>query len=115
MSHRVVVMVGTRPEVIKMAPVIRELERRTQTFEPVLVTTAQHRQLLDQALACFELTTRADLDLMTNAQTLAAFTGRAIPAVADLFDRLAPDAVLIHGDTTTAFTSALAAFYRKLL
>src|SRR5688572_2013720 len=112
MPHKVVVMVGTRPEVIKMAPVVRELGRRSENFEPVLVTTAQHRQLLDQALACFGLTPRADLDLMTHAQTLPALTGRAVPAVAELFDRLAPDAVLIHGDTTTAFTSALAAFYQ---
>jgi UDP-N-acetylglucosamine 2-epimerase (non-hydrolysing) len=114
MSHKVVVMVGTRPEVIKMAPVIRELRTR-DVFEPLLVTTAQHRQLLDQALACFDLRTCADLDLMTHDQRLPELTSRAIPAIHDLFDRFSPDAVLIHGDTTTAFTTALAGFYKGLL
>ena len=67
MPHKIVVMVGTRPEVIKMAPVVRELERRRGMFEPLLVTTAQHRDLLDQTLASFELDTTADLALMTTA------------------------------------------------
>ena len=115
MSHKIVVMVGTRPEVIKMAPVVRELRRRSDTFEPLLVTTAQHRELLDQTLAAFGLATCADLDLMTRDQRLPDLTGRAIPAVYDLFDQLAPDGVLIHGDTTTAFTTALAGFYKGLL
>jgi UDP-N-acetylglucosamine 2-epimerase (non-hydrolysing) len=115
MPYRIVVMVGTRPEVIKMAPVVRELERRSGTFEPLLVTTAQHRDLLDQTLASFALETRADLALMTFDQRLPTFTGRAVPAVAELLDELAPDAVLIHGDTTTAFATALAAFYKGLL
>ena len=115
MSYKIVVMVGTRPEVIKMAPVVRELERRRGMFEPLLVTTAQHRDLLDQTLASFELDTTADLALMTRDQRLPTFTGRAVPAVAALLDELAPDAVLIHGDTTTAFATALAAFYKQLL
>jgi UDP-N-acetylglucosamine 2-epimerase (non-hydrolysing) len=115
MAYKIVVMVGTRPEVIKMAPVVRELERRSGTFEPLLVTTAQHRDLLDQTLASFALDTCADLALMTRDQRLPAFTGRAVPAVADLLGELAPDAVLIHGDTTTAFATALAAFYKGLL
>src|SRR6266568_7038652 len=111
MPYKTVVMVGTRPEVIKMAPVVRELERRGGTFEPVLITTAQHRDLLDQALASFGLDPCADLALMTRDQQLPALTGRAVPAVAELLEELAPDAVLIHGDTTTAFATALAAFY----
>jgi UDP-N-acetylglucosamine 2-epimerase (non-hydrolysing) len=115
MPYKIVVMVGTRPEVIKMAPVVRELERRSGTFQPLLVTTAQHRDLLDQTLASFALETRADLALMTFDQRLPTFTGRAVPAVAELLDQLAPDAVLIHGDTTTAFATALAAFYNGLL
>jgi UDP-N-acetylglucosamine 2-epimerase (non-hydrolysing) len=108
-------MVGTRPEVIKMAPVVRELERRSGVFEPLLVTTAQHRELLDQTLASFRLETRSDLALMTPDQRLPTFTGRAVPAVAELLDELAPEAVLIHGDTTSAFATALAAFYKGLL
>lgn len=115
MPYKIVVMVGTRPEVIKMAPVVRELERRNGAFEPLLVTTAQHRDLLDQALASFDLSTCADLALMTRDQQLPAFTGRAVPAIANLLGELAPDAVLIHGDTTTAFATALAAFYNGLV
>jgi UDP-N-acetylglucosamine 2-epimerase (non-hydrolysing) len=114
MSHRIAVMVGTRPEVIKMAPVVRELRRRSE-FEPLLVTTAQHRELLDQALGAFGLETCADLDLMTRDQRLPDLTGRAIPAVYDLFDRLSPDGVLIHGDTTTAFTTAHADIDSRIL
>src|SRR5919201_6010920 len=115
MPYKVVVMVGTRPEVIKMAPVTRELARRPAVFQPLLVTTAQHRELLDQALLAFSLRTHTDLALMTHDQPLPAFTARAVAGVADLLDAIAPDAVLIHGDTTTAFATALAAFYNGLL
>ena len=98
-----------------MAPVTRELARRPAVFQPLLVTTAQHRELLDQALLAFSLRTHTDLALMTHDQPLPVFTARAVAGVADLLDAIAPDAVLIHGDTTTAFATALAAFYNGLL
>jgi len=112
MSRRkVTTIVGTRPEVIKMAPVIREIERHEAIFSHTLVTTAQHRQMLDQVLEVFSLTPDIDLGLMQNDQGLGDFASRSVGALSRLFAELDPDAVLIQGDTTTAMTAALAGFY----
>ncbi len=114
MPDRVVTFVGTRPEVVKMAPVIRALRARPHRFEQVVVTTGQHRELLDQALAAFEIEPDADLGLMEPDHRLDDFAARALVAVGALLDELRPDLVLVQGDTTTVMAASLAAFYRGL-
>lgn len=111
---RIVTIAGTRPEVIKLAPVVHELERRDDKFEHLLVTTAQHREMLDQVLAVFRLKPSIDLGLMHRNQSLASFASRSLVALNDLFARLDPDTILVQGDTTTTMTAALAAFYLRV-
>ncbi len=106
----VALIVGTRPEAIKLAPVYFALRDSAQ-LRPVLVATAQHRQMLDQALGAFGLQADHDLDLMRAGQTLPELTGRVVTAVCGWLDRHHPDVVLVQGDTTTVLGSALAAFY----
>jgi UDP-N-acetylglucosamine 2-epimerase len=112
---RIVTIVGTRPEAIKLAPVVLEIQRRSDHFEQNLVATAQHRRLLDQVLEAFGLTPDIDLDLMEQDQALAGFASKSLRALSDLFEELRPDAVLVQGDTTTVMTAALAAFYCGIL
>jgi len=113
-SRRVVcLVVGTRPEVIKMAPVYKALQR-SERLQPLLLSTGQHRQMLDQALADFELKPDCDLELMQPAQSLSALTSRAIARVAGFLEESQPDAILVQGDTTTVLASAIAAFYRGI-
>ncbi|MEK6302787.1 MAG: UDP-N-acetylglucosamine 2-epimerase (non-hydrolyzing) [Acidobacteriota bacterium] len=109
--HRIVTVVGTRPEVIKMAPVIREIESRRELFKHTLVATAQHREMLDQALETFALKPDIDLGLMQHDQGLAEFASSSLTAVSKILRELEPDVLLIQGDTTTVMTAALAAFY----
>jgi UDP-N-acetylglucosamine 2-epimerase (non-hydrolysing) len=111
MAKRVAVVVGTRPEAIKMAPVYLALARRPQEFDAVLVSSGQHREMLDEALRAFDLVPHVDVGLMRPNQTLAELTGRAITGLHDTFAGLSLDAVLVHGDTTTTLAAALAAFY----
>jgi UDP-N-acetylglucosamine 2-epimerase (non-hydrolysing) len=108
--NKIFSIVGTRPEVIKMAPVIRALGEDGR-FESLIVTTAQHRQMLDQVLSVFGIEPDVDLGLMQHDQSLAGFASRSLLALSDLFDREKPDFVLVQGDTTTVMTAALAAFY----
>jgi UDP-N-acetylglucosamine 2-epimerase (non-hydrolysing) len=108
---KIVTIVGTRPEVIKMAPVVRELDRRKSEFEHLLVTTSQHREMLFPALAMFELKPDVDLELMQENQALASFASRSLSALSNLFAQLSPHMILVQGDTTTVMTAALAAFY----
>lgn len=108
---RIVTIVGTRPEVIKMAPVVREIERRKSEFDHHLVTTSQHRQMLLTALAMFGMKPDIDLELMQENQTLGSFASRSLAALSNLFAELRPDLILVQGDTTTVMTAALAAFY----
>lgn len=110
--HRITTIVGTRPEVIKMAPVIREIERHRDSFDHTLVTTAQHREMLDQALEAFELKPDIDLGLMQDNQELSEFASRALPVVSKVLSEIQPHVLLIQGDTTTVMTAALAAFYQ---
>lgn len=109
----VVAIMGTRPEAIKLAPVLRELHN-SATVAPLLVATAQHRDLLDQVLRHFDLAPDVDLDLMQPGQTLADLTARAITALTAALRELAPAMVIVQGDTTTAMTGALAAFYQDI-
>jgi UDP-N-acetylglucosamine 2-epimerase (non-hydrolysing) len=110
---RIVCVVGTRPEAIKMAPVISAL-RESDWAECVVVATAQHRGLLDQTLDRFGIVPQVDLDLMTEGQTLAELTGRIIPALSAAIADLQPQAILSQGDTATVFCAALAAYYAAI-
>jgi UDP-N-acetylglucosamine 2-epimerase (non-hydrolysing) len=112
-NRLVVCVVGTRPEAVKMAPIIPAL-KRVSGVEVRLVTTGQHRGLLDQALADFGLAADIDLDLMRPSQTLADLTSRALTGLTDVFAELAPSLVLAQGDTTTVLASALAAYYQQI-
>ncbi|HET9835694.1 MAG TPA: UDP-N-acetylglucosamine 2-epimerase (non-hydrolyzing) [Rhodanobacteraceae bacterium] len=110
---RILCVVGTRPEAIKMAPVIQAL-RREHWVQVTVLATAQHRDLLDQVLDIFEIVPDADLDVMRANQDLPALTARLIPALDRKFVELNPHAVLAQGDTTTVMTAALVAFYRRI-
>lgn len=109
-SIRVVSVFGTRPEAIKMAPVLQEMSRN-QVFESLLCVTAQHRSMLDQVLSLFQLEPDWDLDLMLPGQDLANLTARVLSGVHGVLAKARPDLVLVHGDTTTTLAAALAAFY----
>jgi len=113
MTRRVLVVFGTRPEAIKMAPVVAELAAR-DGFEPIVAVTAQHREMLDQVLQLFDITPDYDLDIMQAGQTLADITLRSLSGLMPLMDRTNPHAVLVQGDTTTTFAASLAAFYHKV-
>jgi UDP-N-acetylglucosamine 2-epimerase (non-hydrolysing) len=110
---KLLAVIGTRPEAIKMAPVVLAA-RATPGLACALCATAQHRDLLDQVLAVFGLTPDEDLNLMTPGQTLAALTARAVEGLDAVFARLRPDLVLVQGDTTTVLSAALAAFYQRI-
>ena len=110
--RRILAVVGTRPEVIKMAPVVHELRARNGQFHLTVATTAQHREMLDQVLDVFRITPDVDLDLMQYDQSLHEFASRALAALSRLMIELKPDTVLVQGDTTTVMTAALAAFYQ---
>lgn len=111
--RRVMAIFGTRPEAIKLAPVIAELERSPQ-LEPVVVVTGQHREMLAQVLDLFAIVPDHDLGLCRPCQTLTSVTTRALAGLEPLLERERPDAVLVQGDTTTTFAGALAAFYQRL-
>ena len=107
---KVLTVFGTRPEAVKLAPLIRELEARSD-FESVVCVTAQHREMLDQMLDVFRITPDYDLDIMTNGQGLFDITNRALSGLERVLEETAPDVVVVQGDTTTTFASSLAAYY----
>lgn len=111
--RRILLVFGTRPEAIKMAPLVRVLKERSQA-EVITCVTAQHRQMLDQVLEWFEITPDYDLDLMRPNQTLAGLTARALEGISEIIEKVRPDVVLSQGDTTTAMTAAMAAFYQRV-
>jgi UDP-N-acetylglucosamine 2-epimerase (non-hydrolysing) len=111
--RRIMVVYGTRPEAIKVAPVLRALDQSPQ-FKPLAVVTAQHRSMLDQVNEVFGITPDHDLDIHQPGQTLTDITTRALTGVQQLLAELQPDALLVQGDTTTVFAAALAAFYEKI-
>jgi UDP-N-acetylglucosamine 2-epimerase (non-hydrolysing) len=113
-SCRVIAVLGTRPEAIKLALVIRQLRLRSDKFETAVVHTGQHRTMLDHALQLFKIKPDFDLDVMRPNQTLSSLTGRVVDTVENACHRFEPDIVLVQGDTTTAFASALAAYYCKI-
>ena len=113
MPHRVTVVFGTRPEAIKLAPVVLAL-RADPRFECRVCVTAQHRQMLDQVLNVFGITPDTDLDLMTTNQSLASLTSRAVERIHSDLASFRPELVLVQGDTTTTFCAALSAFYQRI-
>lgn len=113
MKKKVLSIFGTRPEAIKMAPVVKELSKR-EGVESIVCVTAQHRRMLDQVLEIFHITPDYDLDIMQKNQTLAGVTSSVLQKVNDVLVKERPDIVLVHGDTTTAMASAIAAFYLQI-
>lgn len=105
---------GTRPEAIKMAPLVLELKKRSDQFEPIVTVTAQHREMLDQVLTIFGITPDFDLNIMKARQTLAQVTTRALEGLDEVMKETKPDIVLVHGDTTTTFAASLAAYYNQV-
>lgn len=110
---KVLTIFGTRPEAIKMAPLIKELESRP-AIESLVCVTAQHRQMLDQVLSAFAITPDFDLNIMQPGQTLSDITSRSLLGLEKIIQKLNPDLVMVHGDTTTALSGAMAAFYNKI-
>ena len=110
---KVISVFGTRPEAIKMAPLVLELQKHPQ-IESIVCVTAQHREMLDSVMDCFGLKADEDLNIMSQGQTLSDITTRALKGLEEAFLRRKPDIVLVHGDTTTTFAGALAAFYSRL-
>ncbi len=109
---KVLSVFGTRPETIKMAPLVKELSAREE-FESVVCVTAQHRQMLDQVLSAFSICPEYDLDIMKQGQTLSDITARVLQGLEGVIAETKPDIVLVHGDTTTTFAGALAAYYAR--
>lgn len=110
---RVMSVFGTRPEAIKMCPLVKEIEANNQ-LESIVCVTAQHRQMLDQVLVVFGIKPNYDLDIMSPNQTLSQITTRIINGIEPVLKQVKPDIVLVHGDTTTSFAVALAAFYQQI-
>lgn len=111
---KVMLIFGTRPEAIKMAPLVKAFQARADQFETIVTVTGQHRQMLDQVLDLFEITPDYDLDIMKPGQDLFDVTSRVLTGMRDVLDRAKPDLVLVHGDTSTSTAAALAAFYRQI-
>ena len=110
---KVMTVFGTRPEAIKMAPLVKELKKREE-IECIVCVTAQHRQMLDQVLNTFEIIPDFDLNIMQQGQTLSDITSRALKGLEEVMKENRPDIVLVHGDTTTTFAGALAAYYNQI-
>lgn len=110
---KVMTIFGTRPEAIKMAPVVLKMQQNPADFTPVTVVTAQHREMLDQVLDIFHITPDYDLDIMQPNQTLAQITSRVLTKLDAVIDEANPDIILVHGDTTTTFAASLSAFYHQ--
>ena len=111
---KILLVFGTRPETIKMAPIFRELKRYPQDFEPVICVTGQHRQMLDQMLRVFDISPDYDLRIMDKANDLYDLTALVLTEMRDILAEVNPDIMLVHGDTTTSFAAALAAFYNRI-
>ncbi|TWH45374.1 non-hydrolyzing UDP-N-acetylglucosamine 2-epimerase [Sporomusa sp. KB1] len=112
---KVMTVFGTRPEAIKMAPIVLELAKHPEYITPIVAVTAQHREMLDQVLGLFKITPNYDLDIMSQGQTLFDITCRVMQGLNQVLAEEKPDIVLVHGDTTTTFAGALAAFYHQIV
>ena len=105
---------GTRPEAIKMCPLVKEFQKHADKFETIVCVTGQHREMLDQVLHIFDVTPHYDLNIMKQGQDLTDVTARVLTGMRDVFAQVRPDVVLVHGDTTTSTAAALAAFYQQI-
>ena len=112
---RIVMLVfGTRPEAIKMCPLVKEFQKHTDEFKTIVCVTGQHREMLDQVLTIFDIKPDYDLNIMKQGQDLYDVTARVLIGMRDIFKQCRPDVVLVHGDTTTSTAAALAAFYKQI-
>ena len=111
---KVMLVFGTRPEAIKMAPLVKEFQKYPDSFEILVCVTGQHRQMLDQVLCIFDIVPDYDLDIMQPGQDLYDVTSRVLLGMREVLAQAQPDVVLVHGDTTTSTAAALAAFYQKI-
>jgi len=111
---KVMTVFGTRPEAIKMCPVVLEMHKYPDYIQPIVAVTAQHREMLDQVLGLFSIVPDYDLNIMTTGQTLYDVTGRALEGLHHVLEEAKPDIILVHGDTTTTFVGALASFYMQI-
>ena len=112
--NRVMLVFGTRPEAIKMCPLVKEFQKHPTDFETIVCVTGQHREMLDQVLRIFDVTPNIDLNIMKQGQDLTDVTVRILTGMRDVFKTCHPDIVLVHGDTTTSTAAALAAFYAQI-
>ena len=115
MTKKVMLVFGTRPEAIKMCPLVKEFQKHTEEFETIVCVTGQHREMLDQVLKIFDVKPDIDLNIMKQGQDLTDVTVRILNGMRDVFKECKPDVVLVHGDTTTSTAAALAAFYAQIL
>ena len=111
---KVMLVFGTRPEAIKMCPLVKELQKRSNEFETIVCVTGQHREMLDQVLTIFDVKPDYDLNIMKQGQDLTDVTARVLTGLRNVFQQCRPDVVLVHGDTTTSTAGALAAFYAQI-
>ena len=111
---KVLLVFGTRPEAIKMCPLVKEFQKHPESFETVVCVTGQHREMLDQVLQIFDVKPDYDLNIMKQGQDLYDVTARVLTGMRDVLDMVKPDVVLVHGDTTTSMAAAMAAFYRQI-
>lgn len=111
---KIMLVFGTRPEAIKMCPLVKEFQKYPSDFETVVCVTGQHREMLDQVLRIFDVVPDFDLNIMKQGQDLYDVTSRVLTGMRDVLDEVKPDVVLVHGDTTTSTATALAAFYRQI-
>lgn len=114
MPRKVLLVFGTRPEAIKMAPLVHEFKKHPDLFETLVCVTGQHREMLDQVLDLFQIVPDVDLNIMKSGQDLYDVTSRVLVGMRDVLKELSPDLVLVHGDTTTSMAAALAAFYQQI-
>ena len=112
--EKIMLVFGTRPEAIKMAPLVKEFQKHPKEFETIVCVTGQHREMLDQVLHIFEIKPDYDLNIMKQGQDLYDVTSRVLLGMRDVLQKVHPDVVLVHGDTTTSTASALAAFYQQI-
>lgn len=114
MKKKIMLIFGTRPEAIKMCPLVKEFQKRTDEFDTIVCVTGQHREMLDQVLKIFEVIPDYDLNIMKQGQDLTDVTSRVLIGMRDVFKNIHPDVVLVHGDTTTSTAAAIAAFYAQV-
>ena len=114
MIKKIMLVFGTRPEAIKMCPLVKEFQKRADEFETIVCVTGQHREMLDQVLTIFDVKPDYDLNIMKQGQDLYDVTARVLTGMRDVFKECRPDVVLVHGDTTTSTAAALAAFYQQI-